>query len=212
MRRIRFTIGGLLVVVVFLAVAIAALREATDLWDSVVFTATGALLLASVLLAVHRSGRKRAYWLGFALFGWAYLAASLVPAVETRLATTKLLAYVDAKIPGRSVVFTVSFGTSNPNPTWGGSQAIAFSPNGQTLTARTNGTFRVWNAATGALLGGSSGTSEAFLRIGHSLLALASAVAGGYLSRRLFGGAPGGPSRGQDAPADPTPDGRAGTA
>jgi hypothetical protein len=93
MRRIRFTIGSLLGVVVFVAVTFAALREATDLWDSGVFTATLGLLMVSVLMAVHRNERKRAFWLGFALFGWSYLIASLVPPVESRLLTTKGLAY-----------------------------------------------------------------------------------------------------------------------
>ena len=79
MRRIRFTIASLLGVVLFVAVAFAALRAATDAWDSGVFGLTLGLLLTSVLLAVHRAGGRRAYWLGFALFGGTYLGASLIP-------------------------------------------------------------------------------------------------------------------------------------
>src|SRR5262245_13920167 len=99
MRRIRFTIGRLLVLVVGLAVALAALREATEIWDSGVFTATLGLLTASVLRAVHRSDRKRAFWLGFALFGWSYQIASLLPPIGPRLLTTKALVYLDSKVP-----------------------------------------------------------------------------------------------------------------
>jgi hypothetical protein len=40
MRRIRFNIANLLVVVLFLAVGFAALRESNDLWDSGVFSLT----------------------------------------------------------------------------------------------------------------------------------------------------------------------------
>ena len=53
----RFSIANLLGLVLFLAVGLAALREATDLWDSAVFTGTLALLLVSILLAVHRTER-----------------------------------------------------------------------------------------------------------------------------------------------------------
>jgi hypothetical protein len=101
MRRIRFRIANLLVLVLFLAVGLAALRAATEPWDKALFGGTFVLLLVSVLLAVHRPGRARAFWLGFALFGWAYLVASLVPSVEARLPTTRALAYLDAKVPGR---------------------------------------------------------------------------------------------------------------
>src|SRR5262249_6083469 len=102
MRRLRFTIAGLLGLVVVTAVAFAALREATAQWDSVVFTLVVFLLFGSVLLAVHRAGASRAYWLGFALFGVGYLVASLIPLVEARLVTSRGLAYADSKIPGRT--------------------------------------------------------------------------------------------------------------
>ena len=71
MRRFRFSIAGLLVVVLIIAVAVAALRSATDAWEGCVFGTALLALLTAVLLAVHRTDRRRAYWLGFALFGWA---------------------------------------------------------------------------------------------------------------------------------------------
>jgi hypothetical protein len=67
---------------------------------------------------------------------------------------------------------------------------LAFAPDGQTLALNrqgTNGsTVRIWNAATGKLWAGANGTSENFLRIGHSLFALILALGGGHLSRWLF--------------------------
>jgi len=30
-------------------------------------------LIAAVVLAIYRSGDRRAFWLGFAIFGWSYL-------------------------------------------------------------------------------------------------------------------------------------------
>ena len=93
MRRPRITIAGLLGIVAFVAVAFAALRVPTDGWDGGVFGVTPTVLLISVLLAAHRTERRRAFWIGFALFGWAYLLVSQIPPIEARLPTTKALAY-----------------------------------------------------------------------------------------------------------------------
>ena len=55
---------------------------------------------------------------------------------------------------------------------------FGLSPSGQVRV-------RLWDAATGRLLGGWSGTTENFVRIGHSLLALLVGWLGGQLSRHL---------------------------
>ena len=55
MRRFRFTIAGLAAAVAFLAIAVAALPEATPLWDSLTFTLTLGLLVVSILRVVHLS-------------------------------------------------------------------------------------------------------------------------------------------------------------
>jgi hypothetical protein len=98
-KRIRFNILSLLVVTMFLAVGFAALREAIEIWDSGFFTLTLVALLISIFLVIYRTESKRAFWLGFALFGAAYLGLSLVPPIESRLITTKALAYIDSKVP-----------------------------------------------------------------------------------------------------------------
>src|ERR1700722_4329767 len=98
MRKFRFNIANLLAVILVLGVGFAALRESSDLWESGIFTLTLGVLLISILLAVHRSEKRRAFWLGFALFGSAYLGMSLVPSIESRLITTKGLHYLDSKV------------------------------------------------------------------------------------------------------------------
>ena len=115
MRRIRFNIASLLVVVLVLGVGFAGLRESNEPWESGLFTLTLAVLLISILLAIHRTESRRAFRLGFALSGTTYLALSLVPPIESRLVTTKALAYLDSKVPGRSLgVFKIRFvGTSS---------------------------------------------------------------------------------------------------
>jgi hypothetical protein len=186
MRNLRFTIARLLGVIFVLGVGFAALRESNDLWESRLFTVTLAVLLVSILLAVHRSGARRAFWIGFALLGWGYLTLSLIPLIEARLLTTKGLAYLDSKVPGRSSgAFTFLFtGTTSGGP---GNQIqnVAFTVDGTKVAASSSGVVRLWDVTTGRLLRGWGGTTESFIRIGHSLLALLAAWVGGLLSRRL---------------------------
>jgi hypothetical protein len=190
MTRFRFNIGTLLAVVVFLAVAFAALREATALLDGGVFTLTVAMLLAGVLLSVHRTGRVRAFWVGFALFGWTYLAASLIPTVEPRLLTTKGLEYLDSKIPGRAVTFSVTLPTNNSGTPSNLVEHVISSPIRGAVIETMNSTI-AYSTLAGKALAGPFGSSENFVRIGHSLLALIVALCGGQVSRRLFLKAPG---------------------
>jgi hypothetical protein len=98
MRRFRFRLGTLVILVLFFGVGLAALRESNEIWDSSIFTVTLGVLLTSILLAIHRAEKRRAFWLGFALFGSAYSGLSLVPSIESRLITTTALAYLDSKM------------------------------------------------------------------------------------------------------------------
>ena len=182
MRLPRFTIRSLLGVVLFVALAAASLRAADDAWDGCLFGLTSLWLLTAVLLAVHRADRRRAFWLGFALFGWTYLVATLIPPIGSRLLTTKGLVLIESKLPGRQTNWVTgvlaytntSTSTAGTNPV----QGYVFSPQG--------GVWH-WNATTSKLLAGPGGTTEHFIRIGHSLLALVLAFVGGHLSRYLYG-------------------------
>ena len=180
MRRFRFSIASLLGVVFLVAIAVAALREANEPWDSGVFAVTLVILLVSTLLAVHRRERRRAFWLGFALWGWTYLVASLIPPVESRLPTTKGLAFLDSKLPGRSVtarlqvVGNLSFGTNNLNV-----QNVDFTYG--SVNQVPQGTVVVTT-----LLGGPNGTPQNFVNIGQALISLVFALAGAIVSRYLY--------------------------
>jgi WD40 repeat protein len=188
MRRFRFHLGSLVLIVLVNGVSLAALRESNAIWDSGVFTLTLTVLVVSTLLAIHRRHARQAFWIGFTLLGWTYLGLSLVPSIESRLVTTKALSYLGSKVPGRSQgYFTIRVtGTISGTPS-NRVQAVAFSPQGNRLATSSPGTVRLWDATTDRLLGGGAGTTEDFVRIGHSLLALIAAFAGGQLSRLLYG-------------------------
>jgi hypothetical protein len=189
MSRLRFSIASLLGLVLLLAVSLAALRAADELWDSAVFTGTVAILLIAVLLVVHRTDRRRAFWLGFAVFGWVAFVASMAPAVESRLVTTKLLAYLGSKVSRRSESLDAIWDTwSSVSLTKDNVATARVAVSGN--LAQTDGwsawAFPVWDATTGKGLNGARGTTENFLRIGHSLIALMLAWLGGHLSRGLY--------------------------
>ena len=94
MSHLRCNIAGFLGAILFVAVGLAALREADQLWDSWLFSLTLGLLLLAVLLAARRTGDRRAFWIGFALFGWGYLGLSLIPSTRPKLITSKILSYL----------------------------------------------------------------------------------------------------------------------
>ena len=187
MRRIRFNIASLLVIILVLGIGFAALRESNDLWDSGVFTLTLGILLFSILLAVHRTESRRAFWLGFAIFGWVYLGLALFPSIQPRLITTKALAFVDSKLPrsfleldGNYDLFVAN--ASQPNAlviNKGDGDWIA------DVTAAGSNPTRFTNILAGQSLAG-FGPTEYFVRIGHSLFAVVSEFLGGQLSRYLY--------------------------
>ncbi len=187
MRGFRFSIASLLVFILICGVAFAALKESSDLWDSGVFTVTLGALLVSVLLAIYRSGARRSFWVGFALFGGSYLALSLIAPLEGRLITSKALAFLHSKLPGQppaTVAFVVHCNGSGALSQQQ-LQTITLTGSGNQTNSAGQAVFRVWNASTGKLLGGWGSSTENFVRIGHSVLALLLAWFGGLLSRRL---------------------------
>jgi hypothetical protein len=204
MRRIQFHIGTLVIAVLILGVSFAALRESNEMWDGAILSLASAALLTSVLLAIHRSEKSRAFWLGFALFGTLYLGASLIPSIESRLITSKALDYLDSRVP-RSVSLAV--GVSYADYDSDGKLDVVLANNSQPTVHylnRGDGSFQEVTTAVGLNSQGNQGTgndgfaffnsarmwvvgtTENFIRIGHSLIALVAACAGGLLSRRLY--------------------------
>jgi hypothetical protein len=95
MRHFRFSIRGLMVVIVLLCLAFAALRFPTPLWANIWFSLTVAALTLAVPAAVYRRGDQRAFWVGFAVCGWVYFILALAPWMQGeagfQLATTTIL-------------------------------------------------------------------------------------------------------------------------
>ena len=209
MRPVRFHIGTLVLVVLLLGIGLAALRQSDEPWDSGLFSITLIFLSTSILLALHRTGSSRAFWLGFALFGWIYVGLSMVPDIEPRLITTRVLALLDSMVP-RSYPSGLTYfeyddrmidpsvvNNSQPNALFPKESDGVFqdvTPVAGSNPARTRGTGSdnsFLNIAAGQWLRGSVGKTKHFMRIGHSLVALLVAISGGRLSCFLVSRNPG---------------------
>ena len=73
MPGFRMSIAGLLGIVAVIAIGLAGMRSASTLWTTAAATVTLALLLMALLASILLDGTERAFWAGFALFGWSYL-------------------------------------------------------------------------------------------------------------------------------------------
>ncbi len=225
MRDPRHNIASMLGAISFVAVGFAALREANDQWDSALFSLTLGFLLSTVLLAVHRTEARRAFWIGFAVFGWGYLSLSLISSTEARLITTQALVYLEkANILGnranvirvipnldrmraynlslddllKATAETSTFGSPEEErlrqangesqtleyvrgsyvltlltrfnkPEQYGNIILKASPEGEIVRLKDVATVRLGSRFFPP--GGGTGTSENFVRIGHSLFA-----------------------------------------
>ena len=73
MNRLRLTIANLMIVVLFVGLGFAALRNANEFWASATFTLAILAVSTAVVVAGARKGRARMTWFGFAVFGGASL-------------------------------------------------------------------------------------------------------------------------------------------
>src|SRR3954465_9932133 len=90
MPLLRFRTTSVTAPLAALAVAVPAVRQASEAWAGNLFTMTLLLLAAATLVAIDR-GRDGLRWWGFAVFGLTYLLVSLTPEGRTQLATSRLL-------------------------------------------------------------------------------------------------------------------------
>jgi hypothetical protein len=76
MRKPRFSIAGLMAIVLVAAVGLAALRSPSPAWASTLFMVTCGVFGLAIVGAIYRSGVARAWWLGFCVFGMGYMAVT----------------------------------------------------------------------------------------------------------------------------------------
>jgi hypothetical protein len=172
MRKLRFPIAGLMGAVLVIALSLAALRNASETWAGATFLLTSAVLTLAVVGAVCRRDAERAWWLGFALFGWGYVLLAFWSSFE--LPTMAVLDAISSRL-GAKVRFSGAM-----NSIGGGMGTMG--------GMRSTG-LQVSGVLAGGMGGGTGGPADPSLQqIGHCLWALLASLAGGTLSVLLFGG------------------------
>lgn len=172
--RLRITIRAVMALVLLVAVGVAALRYANDLWASLALTGVLLVVAVAALGAAFGRGSRRAWWGGFAALGFGYLSLSFGPwfssAIRPQLATTWLLTYAEPRLcrtpatggwitPIVPYVFSSgSYGSVNPNQPFGMS---GFIPSG------------------GTDVFGQVPPATPFERVGHSIFSLLAGWLGG---------------------------------
>ncbi|MEM9660598.1 MAG: hypothetical protein AAF961_19710, partial [Planctomycetota bacterium] len=98
----RFSLRHVLLAMALIAVCAVAISAGTWFWTRALFTTVLAANLCAILAAAFLRGRRRAFWMGFALFGWAYWLIATLPALqiaEHQLFTNEVLAMLKEYTP-----------------------------------------------------------------------------------------------------------------
>jgi hypothetical protein len=189
----RYTILGLMGLVLSVAVAVAALRNADDYWAGGLLLATPLLIGVVALGAIYHSGRRRAARLGFVIFAGGYFALAFLGLSDRnlpKLPTTWLLSYVEERVlpaaytvmvrggaPVRAVPGNVVLSNVTPGPT------------ANTLTTTTVSRITAANvvsvdtSARWRLLLPGARNRDAFSAVGHCLFTVLAGVLGMVIAR-----------------------------
>ncbi len=89
MGTFRTSIAGLLVLILYCAIGLAALRSASNAWVAVIVTIASGLILLAIFQAAFRRGPIRSFGAGYAFMALIYLGMSL--GLELNLPTTSFL-------------------------------------------------------------------------------------------------------------------------
>jgi hypothetical protein len=186
MGWVRITIARLLLIIVYFGVGFAALRSPSWIWSSTIFSAMVGLLAASTLTAIYRLGPRRAFWTGFALFGWLYLGLSSCLRTGSDLSPLIVTsALMDFAYPAISDVAGGAGGMFVPGmgaPGMAGMRgAVVVSGSGPT----TEGIWAYWSQPSQGAFPFHWAVPEPFRVICHGLLTPIVALVGGFIAIRL---------------------------
>jgi hypothetical protein len=197
MRTPRFSIRSLLAVIAISGVVLAMLRSPLPVWANIAYTVAIAAIVAAASSAILGREARRAYWVGFSLFGAIYLMNSdqlvtqtmldlLYPYLAPQLPEPALTsAPVVVAPPGTSTTTPVQYTyISQPVPPAGSIPPSLF----PSAPAPATSAWEYWmkpDGRTGEFFPAEyvSYSSNAFRRIGHSFGALLAAMLGGAFVR-----------------------------
>ncbi len=192
---LRFSLLGLMALVAYVAMGCAALRYATPLLASSVFTLAVGLMMIAVLGIVLRRDQIRAGWIGFLVFGGGYLLITCGPWPQgnAHLLTNYGLAWLESKLHGETPQEVPLAWTVSGNTAYAGSPYIdlgidrGVTPNlAFTSSMLVADRLTLWDAASGRSL--NPATQSPFTRIGHALFSPLIGLIGVLLASWLYAG------------------------
>lgn len=159
MAGFHFSLRSALAAVAYFAVVAAALTDGSPHWFAIVALVAVFAMLVSLVGVIYRKDEHRSFWVGFAIFGWAYLIlshgpGSLPEAMPTGIFFRELFPFVRRAVP---------LDPLKPHPAW---VRFTESENGRPV----------------ALIA----PKADFIQLGHAICALVSAFLGGAIGRWFF--------------------------
>jgi hypothetical protein len=192
MFRFQYSMAGLMAAVLLVALACAALLSDSQWVASAAFTAHVALFALAVVGAIARSGDARIFWVGVAVFSWAYSQAAWPDAGtvwhnpwDSRAAPTHPGLLTDPLLDAVAEIRVPRHVGAKVSAQWSNSAYYA-----ATIVEIKDGMYRVsWDDRS----------PDSWVRIdqmrvdkrhthavGHAVLGTLIALGGGVLCRRLF--------------------------
>jgi hypothetical protein len=211
----RFTLRQFFIGIALIALSCVALRGASSWWVSAMLGLTLFVLTTSLLLVAYRRGAERAYWAGFAIFGWVYVLMLILgwtmvggPLRTSGLFTDKLSRvsydwlYAQATTPAMT-------GSSSGSYGYGGYGSVGGSSDSSGMASGMEGGDMSGEGAYGSSMPGVAGSPGAppgyggpigqppppaykppskdhFTNVAHGVWALLLAACGGWLARLIY--------------------------
>jgi hypothetical protein len=180
--------------VLCVALAIAALRNADDYWAGGLMLGTALLIGVATVGALTRPRRARAGWLGFAVFGGGYFALAFLGLAHhnlERLPTTWILRYVHQRVASPQTYTFIVNGGATGQAGQGAILTADISPGPlpNTITTIATSQLRVASGVSAdtsgrwkAMLPGAA-NYDAFSSVGHCLFAVMAGLLGIVIAR-----------------------------
>jgi hypothetical protein len=183
MPTFRISLATLLAVIAVLALGLAGIVSASSFWTVAAATVTLALLLSAILGACLLDGDDRAFWAGFALFGWVYLVLVNWDWVGGQFGhdlTAGLGDVAEAvipEVPVTSTPFGIPMAQPTRQPASNPAQVVA-APSRSPLSANSY-------AGALAMIRNRQIKIGNFVQIGRMLSSLVFALFGGFIARTI---------------------------
>ncbi|MCA9229561.1 MAG: hypothetical protein KDA57_02835 [Planctomycetales bacterium] len=115
MKYFRLSLAAMLLLTTLVPITLVALINASNFWASFAFTTALCTLLFAVSSTIYRRDSRRAFWVGFSIFGISYFLITFGPWFDNdrspEFLSSRLVPYLHSKVrrllppdPGQSII------------------------------------------------------------------------------------------------------------